>query len=244
MISKKNVLPTRQYIAEFNPEILKAIVFDVDETLVHGTTVVKDTVWVDRIFPERKEEIEQVNRMFDRLMPFPNGKFYQGDRRDRIAYMLGLWNVDDSSYREHPEVVHLSEVFEQSIKNKVRSVSVNEDDIEVLRYLKNKMPLHVVSNVPEDILRANLDHYGIVGYFTTIVGTPVKKPEALKQIIDSLNCAPEELLMVGDGNPDHDAAQTIGTQFVGVTEANSDRWVSSSFPRVQSISVLQQLLSP
>lgn len=222
------------------------IVFDVDETLVHGTTAIKDSIWKTVLFPSQIAKIRQVNRMFDRKEPFEDGLFRQGDRLDRIAYMLGLWDPDATSYRQDKQVLELTELFAEHVQKGILSKGIAESDKNALQVLSQDMgySLYIVSNVPAGPLQSNIAYYGVADHFQRIIGTPTKKNEALLHIAQEHSCDPVNLLMVGDGSPDHDAAEMVGTQFVYVLQkTDTDVWPTETFPRIQSVSELVKLLT-
>ena len=219
-----------QRIATFEPDIIKHFVRDVDDTLVRNSMKIKNQVW-EEIFPDRLEEIRLVNRMFDKDGPFPNGSYHQGDRYERVAYMLGKWEPNDKYYRKDAKVVELVDKFNTKVKNKIKAMGVHADDMLSLQEIKKKFPVaqfYVVSNVPEEVLINDLSKYGILDMFVKAIGTPTSKVEALEKIIKEHKCKHENVIMIGDGNNDYQAALEVGTQFVGIRAGKNSIWDSSA----------------
>lgn len=225
-------------IAEFDPSAIKHIVFDVDDCLMRGTMAIKEHAW-EEIFPGKEEEMRKAHDIFDKKIPYSDGEYYQGDRMERIAMMLGKWSPESNDHRNDPEVKEVAERFEELTRELIRTQGIHEDDLKALEEL-GALPgvkLHLVSNVPQESLVANFEHLGLIDRFESIVGMPTRKAEALRKIAENSGCEPEEILMVGDGNNDHDAALKVGAQFLGIIPVGSEneKWRHAGFPVSQSV---------
>ncbi len=89
---------------------------------------------------------------------------------------------------------------------------------EALTTLYGKMPLYVCSGTPHDELVDILTKRGIAKYFTGIYGTPPEKNILLKNLVEESGIPAKNTLMVGDMQTDLDAANYVGTQFLGIGE--------------------------
>lgn len=76
------------------------------------------------------------------------------------------------------------------------------------------LPLAIASGTPEDELRWIVARRGLAGLFRGVHGAPRGKPEILREVLAELALAPGELLFVGDGTTDHDAARATGVAFL------------------------------
>jgi phosphoglycolate phosphatase len=82
--------------------------------------------------------------------------------------------------------------------------------------------LAVVSNKPLELTLSLLEHLGVVRCFTAVLGgdsLPERKPHPLPMLEALRRCGatPAEAAIVGDGEPDMQAAQAAGIFAVGVT---------------------------
>jgi phosphoglycolate phosphatase-like HAD superfamily hydrolase len=84
------------------------------------------------------------------------------------------------------------------------------------------MPLYVLSATPEEPLRRIVERRGWTGYFQDVLGRPGSKAEHLRAVLTREGIAGGDLLMVGDGKRDVDAARHVGTRFIGVRSAFND----------------------
>ncbi len=86
----------------------------------------------------------------------------------------------------------------------------------------DRIALGVCTNKPEGISRAILEDLGVARYFGSIVGgdtTPGKKPDPrpLQATLAALGASPAEALMVGDSPADAEVARAVGTGLALVT---------------------------
>ncbi|HEX8764803.1 MAG TPA: HAD-IA family hydrolase [Candidatus Acidoferrum sp.] len=86
------------------------------------------------------------------------------------------------------------------------------DALEELR----KLPMAVLTNKPVRVSRKILEGLGLAKYFRAVYGGnsfETKKPDPLgaKRILEELNAAPAEALMIGDSEVDVQTARNAGT---------------------------------
>lgn len=93
----------------------------------------------------------------------------------------------------------------------------------LLRGLQDQgVALGVVTNKPEAVSRSMLEALGVAGMVGAVVGgdtLPVKKPDARPMLaaLDTLGCAPEAAVMIGDSAVDAEAARAAGMALILVT---------------------------
>lgn len=76
--------------------------------------------------------------------------------------------------------------------------------------------LYVNSATPEKDLLSITHDRGMQGYFNGIYGRPASKVENLARTAKDAGCAPAEMIMVGDGADDQQAALDFGCRFQAV----------------------------
>ena len=79
----------------------------------------------------------------------------------------------------------------------------------------SKVQLFLVSATPHNELKKILKARFLKRYFKEIYGAPINKAEVLKKIISIKKIYPDEMLYIGDSPEDLQAAQTIGSHFIG-----------------------------
>lgn len=80
----------------------------------------------------------------------------------------------------------------------------------------SKLPVFMISGTPEPELKHIVDQRNIGHYFTEILGSPVKKPEHIRRLLEKYNLTPEYCIFIGDALTDYNAALETGLHFIGI----------------------------
>ena len=93
--------------------------------------------------------------------------------------------------------------------------------LEMLQYYQSRK-LAIVTNKPFEMTQRLLQYFSIEHYFSSVLGgdsTKHRKPHAepLLQTMQTLRCAPQETLMIGDGTADLQAAKAASVKSCAVT---------------------------
>ncbi|MBZ5557457.1 MAG: HAD hydrolase-like protein [Acidobacteriia bacterium] len=100
-------------------------------------------------------------------------------------------------------------------------------------------PLFVASGAPERELRAIVRARGLHAFFSGVYGSPRNKTELLRAIAAEADVAPADMLFVGDGRQDWEAAQALGVPFVArVAPGDADRFGPGPLAVVQDLAEL------
>lgn len=91
-----------------------------------------------------------------------------------------------------------------------------------LARLAQRHPLYVISATPEEPLRRIVKRRGWSGFFRDVLGRPRTKSENLARVIRAEGVDGGQMVFVGDGRRDLDAARQAGCRFVGVRNAFND----------------------
>lgn len=76
------------------------------------------------------------------------------------------------------------------------------------------IPMVVASGTPQDELDRIVDVRGLRKFFAEVYGTPNEKADVLRRVTTKYDCAPGNVLFIGDGTSDHDAARATGVTFL------------------------------
>lgn len=97
--------------------------------------------------------------------------------------------------------------------------------LETLQTLRGRAPLFVASGTPQAELEYIVAERGLNPYFVEVWGTPRQKADILRDIMERFAWQPQEVLMVGDGLSDYQAAQAVGTRFLArLTPEQQAEW--------------------
>jgi phosphoglycolate phosphatase len=114
------------------------------------------------------------------------------------------------------------------------------------------LPLAVITNKASRFVRPHLEHAGIAGYFSILIGgddLPTKKPDPgqLLHVCTAFGVTPAELLMVGDSANDVQAARAAGCPVVVLPYGYSEGTPAESLDAdavVTSLVAVADLISP
>lgn len=92
---------------------------------------------------------------------------------------------------------------------------------EMLQALAGRYPMCTISTGGAPRVERFLEHYGVRGVFTAVVGAQTTRrmkphPEPLYYAADAMRVAPQECLMIGDTTIDMRTGRSAGAQTVGV----------------------------
>ena len=187
---------------------IKITVLDYDGTLVDSNRLKYEAYF--RIFPETPENRETIKKILDEI--------YELSRYTIIETILKELEDPGPGPEMERKVAEKAEAYNRLVMD----IAINCPEIpgarQALDTLKKRgIPTFLSSNTPEKHLPEIIRGRGWEHYFTALYGYPRKKEETVKEIIERKNIAPHELIVVGDGNSDRQAAEKNGAVFVPVT---------------------------
>lgn len=227
-------------IAAFNPEKIKVLVFDVDDTLTRGSMEIKIKV-LKKLFYDNLDRLQEAREIYEFT-----GK---GDRYNIIAHVIDE-PQDDCSVNKKVEV--LANKFELMTQEAIREQGIHADDLNLLVYLKDNFsgPIYLLSATPKASVVNNIKYFEsiypeISGMFTGVIGNPMDNGKAgeLSKIAKSNNVFISEVVMIGDGGSDYNGALGSGSQFIGITAGKEGAWANEPFPKVNYLSDIKSLFN-
>ena len=109
----------------------------------------------------------------------------------------------------------LAKKFEGLVMGKVLQCPFVDGALEVLEKYSKKLPLYIVSGIPDGELKQILLKRGLRMHFSEVFGSSKSKQEWLNDIIDKNQINPENLLFVGDALSDYYAGIAAKVTFIG-----------------------------
>lgn len=191
---------------------LRAVVFDFDGVILESGNIKTEAfleLFVD--WPEHQEAVlafHLANLGVSRYVKF--------------RYVVEeLWGRPYTPQDER----ELSAAFEGLVLNKVLRCPFVPGAAETLAALPGRLPAFVASGTPQAELDFIVNQRDLRGSFQEVWGTPCTKPEILRDIVARYGWQPDEVLMVGDGLSDYQAAQAVGTRFLArLTPEQQTEW--------------------
>lgn len=131
------------------------------------------------------------------------------------------------------EIDELSDQFSQLAVEGVLASAFIHGAIESLEKLKNEnIPCYIVSATPHEEIHLIVREKELKGYFKEVHGSPRKKWEICREILNRKNYNPKNCLFIGDAMSDYEAAQKNGICFLGIVKVDEH----SPFPNKTPIS--------
>jgi phosphoglycolate phosphatase-like HAD superfamily hydrolase len=133
--------------------------------------------------------------------------------------------------------------FSEIVLDKILSCPLVPGALDALKLFHGIYPLFVASGTPQEELDMIVRRRDLPEYFTGVWGTPRKKAEIIRSVLSRYEWRPEQVLMVGDGTSDYQAAVATGVAFVARdTAEQAERWRELEVARVADLRELPALL--
>ncbi len=114
------------------------------------------------------------------------------------------------------ELARWATTYSDLVVNTVVGVPWIDGAKKFLDNIQGSLPIFVVSGTPEDELIYIINRRNMSGYFQEILGSPIKKPEHIRNLLVSYKLVPEHCIFIGDALTDYNAARETGLHFVGI----------------------------
>lgn len=82
--------------------------------------------------------------------------------------------------------------------------------------MQGRCPVFVISGTPEDELKQVIEARSMSHFFTEILGSPIKKPAHIRNLLASYQLEPSSCVFMGDALTDYHAARETGLHFLGI----------------------------
>ncbi|GMK41126.1 haloacid dehalogenase [Paenibacillus sp. CCS19] len=187
---------------------LRAIVFDLDETLADRTRTRDRFVelWIQHYWAGRVHDPEQLHEVFCRL----DNNGYRA--KDELYHML----VDELSWTDPPTEAEHSKFWQEHFPKMAEPMDNLHNTLDY--FLRQGLKIGLITNGRERVQRAKIDTLAIGRYFHAALisgAVGVKKPDGaiFSQCLKALEIAPEEAWYVGD----HPLNDVRGSADAGMT---------------------------
>jgi len=132
--------------------------------------------------------------------------------------------------------------YNNKVQSGIQSLGLLEDVMETLEKLSKKYLLFINTATPKDSIDETVNNLGISRYFKEIYGATTKsKTENLSSIVQKKNLIPSEVVVIGDGENDVEAAKENETHFIGFAN-DWNKWEKQKFQTVKSFNEIEGVL--
>jgi phosphoglycolate phosphatase-like HAD superfamily hydrolase len=182
--------------------MIRCIVFDFDGTLVDSNQI-KRQAFFD-ITASHAGGIECMSSVLEAGHPHRDAVF-----REYACRMSGQGILLDSD-----EMVR---VYGELTDKRVSAAETIAGADTLLQWLRaSGVHLYLSSSTPIHHLQTIIATRGWQHYFDAIFGLPASKTETLRYLLDANRLLPEQILVIGDGDDDANAARSTGCGFIAV----------------------------
>lgn len=180
---------------------VRAVVFDLDGVILESAEL-KTAAFLELFgeYPQFRE----------RILAYHLGHLGVS-RYDKFEWIYGELLKEPLSGERKAE---LGREFSGLVLDKVLACPFVPGARELLERWKGSKLLFVASGTPQGELDVILEGRGIAGYFEGAWGSPTKKNEVVRRVLCEYGLARGEVLFVGDGSSDWEAAQATGVRFL------------------------------
>ena len=182
---------------------ISAILFDFDGTLVESLDV--KIVAFASLYRRYGEDVERAAVQHYR-------------EHSGVSRLKRIRHCHEQILGETPsdaQINELGDTFGTMVEDKVVASQWVPGAREFLDAHLGVLPLFIASATPQEELERIIDKRGMGRYFKAIFGSPPDKTEIIREIIDVHRLEPADVIMIGDGRADYDAAIANGVRFIG-----------------------------
>ena len=183
--------------------MIKAIIFDFDGVILESAAI-------------KTQAFEQMAEQY----PADIGKQFMNfhlthmglSRNIKFRY---LWEELLQEPCEDEKIADMGQRFSQIVYEKILAAPFVPGAQEFLEKSYKKMDFYIASGTPQEEMRKIVQERGLKQYFKAVYGTPAKKDEISRRVMQEHGYGKEEVLFVGDADTDLFAAKACGIHFVG-----------------------------
>jgi phosphoglycolate phosphatase-like HAD superfamily hydrolase len=190
----------------------RAVIFDFDGVILESADIKTDAFL--RLFWRYPEHHAAI-------------RAYHLENQGISRYVKFKWIYRELLEKElrDADLLELGSRFSELVMEGIRTCAAVPGAIQLLTRLQPCAPCFVASGTPHDELLDIIRMRGLDGYFKGVWGSPAAKADILRTIMEANALRAAELLFVGDGISDYNAAREAGVPFIARdTGALRSRW--------------------
>lgn len=197
--------------------MIKVIVFDFDGVLVDSNPL-KNQAWF-KIFDNHPKIPRHI--VADVLSQ------NKGTRFDILRTIFERAGFPKEEVQKHIEAEALR--FDALVQDWIVKCGLIRGVAETLEDFSARFHIYINSGTPNTSLKTSVERLGIKHYFKDIYGSPPKKEENLKTILDRENISGKETVVIGDAEEDYKSACSQGAFFIAVASGFYDWGLQRDF---------------
>jgi len=141
-------------------------------------------------------------------------------------------NISDVKIHEYAD--RYSQLTKEELTNHKYII---EDAVTFIKLNYQKYNMHVASGADENDLRFICEKQKLTQYFLTINGSPTKKSEIVKGILDVNSYNKNETVLIGDSVNDYEATKENGIEFYGYNNKELKKYSNKYLNKIKELSI-------
>lgn len=137
---------------------------------------------------------------------------------------------------EHEE---MCKNFTSMVEDLVVKAPLTKGVEDFLKKYQGKVKFFVSSGTPQDEMIRIVNKKGLSKYFTEVLGSPDKKEDHIKKILEKYKVKTSEALFIGDATTDRDAARNTKIEFIARLSSDSilqnEKFTMKDFSEVEKV---------
>ena len=211
--------------------MIKAIIFDFDGVILESAAI-------------KTQAFEQMAGQY----PANIGKKFMNfhlthmgmSRNIKFRYLLEEL-LQESCTDE--KIAEMGQRFSQIVYEKILAAPFVPGAQEFLEKSYKKLDFYIASGTPQDEMRKIVKERGLTKYFKAVYGTPAKKEEISKRVMQEHGYGRKEVLFVGDADTDMFAARACGILFVGRNTPENSKAFQEVQDRIDDLRQLERIFA-
>jgi phosphoglycolate phosphatase-like HAD superfamily hydrolase len=198
-------------LTNFNGTLPEAVIFDFDGVILESVDIKTEAfllLFAD--YPQHREAIRRYHLENVGISRYRKFEWIYSE-------LLGR-TIDEMESRR------LGEAFSQIVLKQILTCPFVTGAWELLEALYDRSLLFVASGTPQEELEQVVEARGLRTFFTEVWGTPPTKVEIISSILTRFELSPKNVVFVGDGLSDYNAAVQAGVAFVARDTVQGVDW--------------------
>lgn len=184
---------------------ISAIIFDLDGVILDSVALKTDLFL--RCYGD---ELTEEHKTYIRAHQARHGGVGRGEKFEHFE--LALFGRQPTS----ESVARLTRLYGDLLAEEIDDCSYLPGAEAFLAAVAQELPLHVVSGTLHGDLVRILNDRKLMQYFASVIGSPTRKLDAFRAIVEQEGYDPLTVLAIGDARTEFDAAMALGMPFVGI----------------------------
>ncbi len=207
----------------------KAIIFDFDGVIAESMDIkAKGFAFLFKDYPEYVDEIVKFHLAHGGM-----------GRISKFEYIYA--NFLNKPLSEE-EKVKLSEQFSDFVFNEILKCPLVKGAKEFLEKYYKDFDMFVVSGTPDEEIKKIVLERGLEKYFVGIFGSPKKKEQINRELLDKYGYLPQEVVFIGDSIDDYIGVKDLGIRFIGRVQKDDPFKGLDIEGRIKDITELERVL--